>query len=196
MLNVDIDGVTATITKEIFKDPNEILRKALEGQQIESFVTFELTTQANNEFTRMANATLVFNEKGKRVKPDKAPTSPLPDDKFVGGGTANIGFLQGTDDPLESVGGDSGNAHAAKMTVKYWIETIASTLTVKPKSSEMQTFRMISKAGVLGPRFTISAAASAKLTNVVTVHSLIHTFIRSRKDCSNIQNLPVQGCTW
>lgn len=49
------------------------------------------------------------------------------------------------------------------MTVRYWIETVAATLTVKPKATELQKFRMISKAGVLGPTFVVSVAASAKL---------------------------------
>lgn len=127
-----VDIGLGTITKEIFQDPNQVLRNALVGQKIESFATFELTTQASK---------------------------PL-----IGGGTANIAFLQGTEAAQELKKGTFGNAHATKMTVRYWIETVASTLTIKAKSSEPQEFRMVSPAGVLGPTFVVPAAASASLT--------------------------------
>lgn len=103
-------------------------------------MTFELTTQA-----------------AKRSATQAA-------DQFVGGGTANIGFLQGTDDQTKFKEGNAGNAHAIKMTVRYWIETVTDTLTIKPKSSEAQEFRMVSAAGVLGPTFVVSATATASLS--------------------------------
>lgn len=81
-----------------------------------------------------------------------------------GGGTANIGFLQGTDNLEELSTGNSGNAHAAKMTVRYWIETVAATLNIKAKSTEPQVFRMSSAAGVLGPTYVVPVAASASLS--------------------------------
>lgn len=134
-----------TITEKVIKDPNQILRQALAGQEIEPFVTFELTTQA-------ARST---------------PAAPRSADPFVGGGTSNIGFLQGTDDASKMLDGDAGNAHAIKMTVRYWIEIVAATLDVKPEASAPQEFRMVSAAGVLGPTFVVSAAATKDLSAVV-----------------------------
>jgi hypothetical protein len=140
----------------VFTDPNEILRSALKGQEIVSFATFDLSTEATRN-------------------PDpKAPAAA--GETIIGGGTSNIGFLQGVDkfkDKSEKVPsisialGNAGNAHAVKMTVRYWIETVTATLTIKPKSSDPsdpQEFRMISEAGVLGPTYFIAASATAKLT--------------------------------
>jgi hypothetical protein len=131
-----------TITENMFKDPNEVLRQAIADQKIESFVTFELTTDAR--------------------KDAKPPVT------FVGGGTSNIGFLQGAENPpkVTMALGNTGNSHAIKMTVRYWIETVAATLTIKPKSSDPsdpQEFRMVSAAGILGPTFFVPASATAKL---------------------------------
>jgi hypothetical protein len=123
----------------VFTDPNDILRQALTGQEIESVATFDLFTQA---------------------PPPKDPNAK-PD--FIGGGTSNIGFLQGTDDQSKFADGNLGNAHAIKMTVRYWIERVAATVTIKPKSTDPQEFHMISTAGVLGPTFFIPASATAKL---------------------------------
>jgi hypothetical protein len=123
----------------VFTDPNDVLRQALIGHEIDSFATFDLTTGA------------------------PPPRDPKAKRDFIGGGTSNIGFLQGTDDESKFADGNLGNAHAIKMTVRYWIETVAATLTVKPKPSDPQEFRMISAAGVLGPVFVVPASATAKL---------------------------------
>lgn len=118
----------------MLKDPNQVLRNAIADQNIESFAKLELTTKS------------------------------APGSKIVGGGTANIGFLQGTDD-LEQAGRGSGNAHAATMKVIYWIETLSRTISIEPKASQDQVFpTTASAAGVLGPTFVVSAAESAKLS--------------------------------
>jgi hypothetical protein len=158
----------------VFTDPNEILRQALTvtDQVIEAFATFELTTEATRD-------------------PDPIPkATPADGETIIGGGTSNIGFLQGADkfdekqlktiklnkdkvnkDKLEPPNltiakGNAGNAHAVKMTVRYWIMRVAANITIKPKSSDSsdpQEFHMISTAGVLGPTFFIPASATAKL---------------------------------
>ena len=118
----------------MLKDPNQVLRNAIADQNIESFAKFKLTTKS------------------------------APGSKIVGGGTANIGFLQGTDD-LGQAGRGSGNAHAATMKVIYWIETLSRTISIEPKASQDQVFpTKASAAGVLGPTFVVSAAESAKLS--------------------------------
>jgi hypothetical protein len=128
-----------TITKEVFTDPNQILRNAIADQNIESFAKFEITTK------------------------------PTSGSKIVGGGTSNIGFLQGTDEVKDAGSGlfekAVGNAHAATMKVTYWIETLSRTISIEPKASQDQVFpTKPSAAGVLGPTFVVSAAESAKLS--------------------------------
>ena len=115
------------------------MRNAIADQNIESFAKVELTTKS------------------------------APGSKIVGGGTSNIGFLQGTDD-VEQAGkgfGKSavGNAHAATMKVTYWIETLSRTISIEPKTSQDQVFpTKASAAGVLGPTFVVSADESTKLS--------------------------------
>ena len=124
-------GPGKLITNDIFKDPNQVLRDAISGQEIESSVTFELTTQ--------------------------------PTDQFLGGETANIGFLEGTPDQMRQ---GQGNAHAVKMTVRYWIETVGKTLTIKAKQDKDQTFEIPpSAAGVLGPTYLVPAKETTHLTS-------------------------------
>jgi hypothetical protein len=143
----------------MFHDPNEVLRQAIAGQasagqEIVSFVTFDLTAEQPP------------SPKDPNAAPPPKGAKPQPAKTLIGGGTSNIGFLQGTDDAKDILAANSGNSHAFKMTVRYWIETVAATLTIKPKSSDPsdpQEFRMISPAGVLGPTFFVPASATAKL---------------------------------
>ena len=117
-----------------------MLRNAIADQEIESFVTFELTTEAAAQVV-----------------------APKKDDPFVGGGTANIGFLQGTDDRGQ-FDNTPGNAHAIKMTVRYWIETVVGSVNVKPNVPDVQEFPMVSAAGVLGPTFFVGPTLAKTIT--------------------------------
>jgi hypothetical protein len=135
----NFNHLAETITKEIFKDPNQVLRNAIADQNIESFAKFEITTK------------------------------PASGSKIVGGGTSNIGFLQGTDEVKLAGSGQFdtavGNAHAATMKVTYWIERLSRTISIEPKTSQDQVFpTKPSAASVLGPTFVVSAAESAKLS--------------------------------
>jgi hypothetical protein len=133
----------------MFNNPNDVLRQAIADQEIVSFATFDLTAE-----------TLLPPPKGAKAQPAQ------PAKTLIGGGTSNIGFLQGTDDATNFALGNSGNSHAIKMTVRYWIETVAATLTIKPKSSDPsdpQEFRMVSAAGILGPTFFVPASETAKI---------------------------------
>lgn len=111
------------------------MRNAIADQNIESFARFDLTTTS------------------------------APGSKIVGGGTANIGFLQGTNDLTQAGQRKTGNAHAVTMKVTYWIETLSRTISVEPKASKDQVFpTKPSAAGVLGPTFVVSATESAKIS--------------------------------
>jgi hypothetical protein len=77
-LDADDYAEASTITQPIFEDPNKVLVKAIADQNIVSFVRLDLTTSS-------------------KVNPQ--PKNPITaNDGIVGGGTANIGFLQGSDD--------------------------------------------------------------------------------------------------
>ena len=95
-----------TINTDIIKNPNLVLKKAIDGQDIRETIVFEVTTGPTN-----------------------GPTSA----KLNGGGTANISFLAGTQNPITTASpgaNDTPNAHAAFMTARFWIETVAYTVNV------------------------------------------------------------------
>lgn len=53
-----------------------------------------------------------------------------PADKINGGGTANISFLAGTQDPGTTSLPGQPNAHAAFMKARFWVETVAYDVVV------------------------------------------------------------------
>jgi hypothetical protein len=96
-----------TITTEIIKNPNLVLQRAIQGLDIRETITFEVSTGVPN-----------------------GPT----DATLNGGGTANISFLAGTQFPITTSAPDGAtgvpNAHAAVMTARFWIETVAYEVNV------------------------------------------------------------------
>ena len=169
-----------SITKEILADPNQILRNALpdknDDQEIESFITFKVATPNSTPFTPNP-ATLSATPVERRD-----PTAHIDGTatNIIGGGTSNIGFLQGTNNPGEDKqdgkgsfrSGSEGNAHAVKMTCQYWIETVKKTITIpvnEPGRTKPQRLRQVSKAGVLGPEYVVPLKATHKkpITRVV-----------------------------
>jgi hypothetical protein len=63
-------------------------------------------------------------------------SSPQPDPPVVGGGTANIAFLEGTG-PQTQAGGNvlapNANAFVPFVRATFWIETVNYSLTVSPE---------------------------------------------------------------
>jgi len=53
-----------------------------------------------------------------------------PTEKINGGGTANISFLAGTQDPGTTSLPTSPNAHAPFMKARFWVETVAYDVVV------------------------------------------------------------------
>lgn len=92
-----------TITQEILSDPNTILRRAIEGQDIVSTVVFTVSTTPQD--ARGAAA-----------------------DPGLGGGTANMAMLLG--EPDKASPRSNANADAARMSAVFWVETVRSTLEV------------------------------------------------------------------
>ncbi|KAI9694905.1 MAG: hypothetical protein M1822_000521 [Bathelium mastoideum] len=56
-----------------------------------------------------------------------------PESTLNGGGTTNISFLQGVQNPITSTVMNSPTAHAASMTAKYWIERVMYKVVVPEK---------------------------------------------------------------
>jgi hypothetical protein len=65
------------ITEEIFKDPNAMLRKAIEDQDIESFFTFTLSTTASKSITGGGISNIGFLE-GNSSDKDTAEGNAQP----------------------------------------------------------------------------------------------------------------------
>jgi hypothetical protein len=83
-----------TITQDILNNPNLVLLKAIETQNITNTVVFKVST--------------------------------IPSAPELGGGTANIAFLQGA-----STGAQVGpNAVAASMSATFWIEQVQTQIEV------------------------------------------------------------------
>ena len=96
---------TKLITTDIIKNPNLVLKNAIENQKITETITFEVSTGP--------------------------PAAGLS-----GGGTSNISFLLGKDATAATATASAQNnnpvAHAATMTSRFWIETVAYTVVVPP----------------------------------------------------------------
>ena len=105
-----------TITDEIIKNPNLVLRNAIKGQTISETISFEVST-------------------GPRPTPPESSNSPPKPrtDVMNGGGTANISFLKG-EKPLATKEvpdpPDNPNAQVPFMTSKFWIETVQYQVNV------------------------------------------------------------------
>jgi len=112
-------GGTGTITTDIMKNPNFVLKKALEGLNVTETIVFEVLTgdpEPPNGGVQAATFT--------------GPPAP----KLNGGGTANMSFLVGTQSLVSTASPDPGsgtpNAHAASMKSTFWIETVAYKIIV------------------------------------------------------------------
>jgi hypothetical protein len=108
--------------------------------------------------------------------------------KYFGGGTSNIGFLQGTDAEMDiavaktkpgppptntppadpNALGNVGNAFPIEMTVTYWIETISQEVTVQPSATAQQIAIPTTPKGVLGPVFNFAPTTGAGVRNPIT----------------------------
>ena len=106
--DLSLFSTNGTITEQIIKNPNLILKNAISGQKIVETITLDFST-------------------GPCIAGPGAS-------KLNGGGTANISFLAGTQNPTpttaEPGNNDAPNAHAAFMTSRFWIETVAYQVNI------------------------------------------------------------------
>lgn len=103
-----------TITQAILDNPNVVLKDEIASQNIQSFVTLVITTDAAG-----AQPTPPPN-------PTNPPAPPVTTDPGFAGGTAEIAFLTGDNHTPPQ----TPNAHAFKMTAVFWIETVLETIVV------------------------------------------------------------------
>jgi len=108
--NLELFDRAGTINKDIIKDPNQVLRNALQGLEVKEHFTFEVST----------GHTIPKLNEGANLN---------------GGGTANISFLAGKQDTATTAAPSTGapqgqNAHAPFMSSRWWIETIEYEITL------------------------------------------------------------------
>lgn len=144
-----------TITQAILTDPNTVLRTAL-------------TTQ-NQKITN----TITFT------------VSTSPQAPELGGGTANIAFLQGG--ASASAPQTGPNASAVQMSATFWIETVEHSLVV-PHFAPGDSPLHISPAGS-GLVFEVTPPREIKVPETVVVHS-------TQIQYSQVVFLNFAGLTW
>lgn len=114
-----------------------MLQQALEKQEIASTITFSVSTQQS-----------IFG-----------PLQPV-----IGGGTANIGFLEGGDVKTQSGRlNPNANAYGALMEATFWIERVNVTLSAP--GGERETTQQ--PAGEFGPTFIIPPTIGRTATTTI-----------------------------
>ena len=103
-----------TITQAILDNPNTVLMNEIASQNIQSFVTLIITTDAAGTLPTPP------------PDPTSPPAPPVTTDPGFAGGTAEIAFLTGDNHTPPQ----RPNAHAFKMTALFWIETVLETIVV------------------------------------------------------------------
>ena len=158
-----------TITTEIIRNPNLVLKKAIKGLKIIETTTFSLATG-----------------------PSKTPGGAV----LNGGGTANISFLTGTQDPITSASPgkhDVPNAHADFMTAKYWIEVVEYQVKVpKVNTGGTLLLRPTMPQGSTAPTpvFAVTTpSAGIRTEEIITIPGI-------QIQCSQVVNLNFATLTW
>jgi hypothetical protein len=175
-----------TITTKIIQNPNLVLKNAIK----------ELTITENISFT-VATGPSPVPPRSAQPLPKGAGTANIQGAGLNGGGTANISFLAGTQDPLTNATPDNPNAHAAFMTTKYWIELVAYPVKIPvvntgPSGGTLQ-LRPTMPAGSTAPTpvfaVTLPPNLSNKTEKTVTIPGI-------QIQSSQIVNLNFATLTW
>jgi hypothetical protein len=105
-------------------------------QDLTSFINQGTITQAilsdPNNVLREANHGLTVTQT-IGISISTAPAAPL-----FGGGTDNIAFLWGDAAAVHSANPSGQNAQSARMSARFWIETVQRTITVPPTAAGQQ----------------------------------------------------------
>ena len=109
--------------------PNMIQgNEAHDSEELQAFA--ELDAVKN---FKMPINTLINYNKSKVIRKHRTFEVTTIHDSIPGGGTSNIGFLQGRDLPIGTTPTDA-NASAVKVTCRYWISVVRVMLEVGPTS--------------------------------------------------------------
>jgi len=145
-----------TITQAMLDNPNVVLANEIASQDMQSFVTLIITTDAA----------------GKLPTPPPNPTTPaappVTSAPGFGGGTDEIAFLLGDNNAPPQ----KPNANAFKMTAVFWIETILQSIVVPPCTANGLPIT-IQAAPVPGsslrPTFTLTPPKDITVPTTITV---------------------------
>jgi len=142
-----------TITQPMLDNPNVVLANEIASQNMHSFVTLIITTDAAGKLP---------------TPPPNPPTPPVTSPPGFGGGTDEIAFLLGDNiTPPQKP-----NANAFKMTAVFWIETVLQSIVV-PKCTANGlpiTIQAAPRAGSsLRPTFTLTPPHDILKDTTITV---------------------------
>lgn len=145
-----------TITQPMLDNPNVVLANEIASQNMQSFVTLIITTDAAGSLPTPP------------PNPTTPPAPPVTKPPGFGGGTDEIAFLLGDNNTPPQ----KPNANAFKMTAVFWIETILQTIVVPPcKANGLPiTIQAAPRAGSsLRPTFTLTPPHDILQNTPITV---------------------------
>jgi hypothetical protein len=145
-----------TITQPMLDDPNIVLANEIASQNMQSFVTLIITTDAAGKLPTPP------------PNPTNPPAPPVTSPPGFGGGTDEIAFLLGDNNTPPQ----KPNANAFKMTAVFWIETVLQSIVV-PKCTANGlpiTIQAAPRAGSsLRPTFTLTPPHDILQDTTITV---------------------------
>jgi hypothetical protein len=165
-----------TITQAMLDNPNVVLANEIAAQDMQSFVTLIITTDAAGLLPTPP------------PNPTTPPAPPVTKPPGFGGGTDDIAFLLGDNNTPPK----KPNANAFKMTAVFWIETILQSIVVPPcKANGLPiTIQAAPVAGSsLRPTFTLTPPYDIPQPTTITV-----SYIQIQYSQSVFLNF--NGLTW
>jgi hypothetical protein len=132
-----------TITQPMLDNPNTVLANEIASQNMQSFVTLIITTDAAGKLPTPP------------PNPTNPPAPPVTSPPGFGGGTDEIAFQLGDNNAPPQ----KPNANAFKMTAVFWIETILERIVVPVCTADGLpiTIQAAPRAGSsLRPTFTLT----------------------------------------
>jgi hypothetical protein len=165
-----------TITQAMLDNPNVVLANEIASQNMQSFVTLIITTDAAGLLPTPP------------PNPTTPPAPPVTKPPGFGGGTDDIAFLLGDNNTPPK----KPNANAFKMTAVFWIETILQSIVVPPcKANGLPiTIQAAPVAGSsLRPTFTLTPPYDIPQPTTITV-----SYIQIQYSQSVFLNF--NGLTW
>lgn len=148
--NLDKFGAKGSrrITTDIIKNPNLVLKNAIDKLYITETITFDVSTGPEDTSKETA-------EDKAKIPAEKVAANKAEADKPNGGGIANIAFLEGSSQV------DEPNARAVRMTARYWIERVMYDITIPGGLLPRRSY-------ILQPKMPEDCTAPTPWFNIVT----------------------------